>query len=113
MSEHTPRGHGTPQDEGTPEGYGAPHGHRTPTDERQHVWDNPRNVNRLFNVFYACCVILVLLDFMIQRHNVHDWENLFAFYPLYGFVGIWILVLIAKQMRRLLMRPEDYYEGKS
>ena len=65
------------------------HGHGASTDERQHVWDNARNVKLLFNVFYACCVILVLLDFVIHRHNVHDWENLLAFYPLYGFVGIW------------------------
>ena len=110
MSEHTSGGN----DHG--QGHGASadgHGHGAPTDERQHVWDNPRNVKRLFNVFYVCCVILVLLDFVIHRHNVHDWENLLAFYPLYGFVGIWILVLIAKQMRRVLMRPEDYYEGES
>ena len=73
-----------------PGGEGAP-------DEREHVWDKPRNVKLLFNVFYACCVILVVLDFVIPRHNVHDWENLLAFYPLYGFVGIWLLVLIAKQ----------------
>ena len=86
---------------------------QVPTEGRRHIWDNPRNVNLLFKIFYACCVILVLLDFVIHRHNVHSWENLFAFYPIYGFVGIWILVLIAKQVRRVLMRPEDYYERRS
>ncbi len=100
-------------DQGQSDGHGHGTGNGSPTDERQHVWDKPRNVKLLFNVFYACCVILVLLDFVIHRHNVHDWENLFAFYPLYGLVGVWLLVLIAKQMRRVLMRPEDYYEGKS
>ena len=84
-------------------------------DERQHVWDNPRNVKLLFNVFYALCVILVvldpLLDLVIDRHRGHAWESLLAFYPLYGFVGIVALVLIAKLMRRVLMRPEDYYDG--
>ena len=85
--------------------------HGQAANGRQHVWDNPRNVKLLFSVFYALCAIVVVLDLVIHRHEVHSWERLFAFYPLYGFVGIVILVLIAKQMRRVLMRPEDYYDG--
>jgi Fe2+ transport system protein B len=80
------------------------------SDERQHFWDNPRNVKLLINVFYACCAILVVLEFFIHEHDVHRWEGLVSFYPIYGFVGIVILVLVAKVMRKLLMRPEDYYE---
>ena len=90
-----------------------PQGQKSSIEERKHIWDNPRNVSLLFKIFYVCCVVLVLLDFVIHRHNVHSWENLLAFYPIYGFVGVWILVLIAKQMRRVLMRPEDYYERRS
>ena len=82
-----------------------------PPDERQHVWDDSRNVKLLFNVFYAVCAIVVVLDLVISRHEVHSWERFFAFYPLYGFVGIVVLVFIAKLMRRVLMRPEDYYDG--
>ena len=48
---------------------------------------------------------------MITREDHHSWERVVAFYPLYGFVGIVVLVLIAKLMRRVLMRPEDYYDG--
>ena len=106
MSEH---GHG--HDDGNGHGdahVGAP-------DERQHVWDNPRNVKLLFNVFYALCVILVVLGLTprqeVPSHEGHPLEGFFAFYPLYGFVGIVLLVLIAKLMRRVLMRPEDYYDG--
>ncbi len=87
------------------------HGEGRASDERQHVWDNPRNVKLLFNVFYAVCAIVVVLDLVIDRHRDHPWESLLAFYPFYGFVGIVVLVLIAKQMRRVLMRPEDYYDG--
>ena len=80
-------------------------------NERQHVWDNPRNVKLLFNVFYAACAIVAVLDLFIHRHEMHAWERLLDFYPLYGFVGIVVLVFIAKLMRRVLMRPEDYYDG--
>jgi len=81
------------------------------SDERQHVWDNPRNVKLLFNVFYAVCAIVVVLDLVIPHEGHHSWERIVEFYPLYGFVGIVVLVLIAKLMRRVLMRPEDYYDG--
>ena len=81
------------------------------SDEREHVWDNPRNVKLLFSVFYAVCAIVVVLDLVIPREGHHSWERIVEFYPLYGFVGIVVLVLIAKLMRRVLMRPEDYYDG--
>ena len=89
----------------------ADHREGSAPDERQHVWDKPRNVKLLFNVFYALCAVVVVLDLVIHRHEVHPWERLVDFYPLFGFVGIVILVGIAKQMRRVLMRPEDYYDG--
>ena len=89
----------------------AGHGQNGAPDDRQHVWDSPRNVKLLFNVFYVLCAIVVVLDLILLRHEVHPWERLLEFYPLYGFVGIVFLVLIAKQMRRVLMRPEDYYDG--
>jgi hypothetical protein len=40
----------------------------------------------------------------------HPWEGFFGFYALYGFVACVLLVLLAKEMRKLVMRDEDYYE---
>lgn len=80
------------------------------TTEKTHFFDKPRNVQRCLNVFYALCALLLVLDFVIHRHTYHPWENLPAFYPLYGFIGCVVLVLIAKWMRTFLMRDEDYYE---
>ena len=87
------------------------HGQGSAPEGRQHFWDKPGNVKLLFNAFYALCAAVVVLDLVITREDHHPWERLLAFYPLYGFVGIVVLVLIAKQMRRVLMRPEDYYDG--
>jgi hypothetical protein len=33
-----------------------------------------------------------------------------GFYAIYGFVACVILVLVAKEMRKLVMRDEDYYD---
>jgi hypothetical protein len=41
-----------------------------------------------------------------------DFERWPGFYAFYGFVACFALVLAAKQLRRLLMRPERYYEDQ-
>ncbi|WP_246814368.1 hypothetical protein [Ferrimonas balearica] len=61
-------------------------------------------------LFYGICVALLALDFVVHRHTEHPWETLLGFYPLYGFVGCVVLVLLAKVMRKVVMRPEDYYD---
>jgi len=81
-------------------------------NEKKYFFDKPQNIKRLLQVFYGICVVLFLLDFVIHRHVMHSWENLWGFYPLYGFVGCVVLVLIATWMRTFLMRPEDYYDNE-
>jgi len=79
-------------------------------NEKKYIFDNPDNVKRVLQILVACCVLLFALDFVIHRHVMHSWENLWGFYPVYGFVGCVILVLVAKWMRTFLMRAEDYYD---
>lgn len=78
--------------------------------KQQHIFDNPNNVKWILRVLYVICIILFALDFVIYRHTVHSWENLWGFYAIYGFVGCVLLVLLAKWMRSFLMRDEDYYD---
>lgn len=78
--------------------------------KKLYFFDKPENVNRVLYGFYAICALLVILDFVIHRHIGLDWERIPAFYALYGFVACVLLVVIAKQMRKLVMRKEDYYD---
>lgn len=80
------------------------------TDEKAHIFDNPKNVKRVIYALYALCGISVVAEFFIHRHVDHPWEALFGFYCLYGFFACVILVLIAKELRKVLMRGEDYYD---
>lgn len=80
-------------------------------DEKKYLFDDQKNIKRLLNILYVCCALLVVLDFVIHRHTIHDWEKLWAFYPLYGFIGCVVLVIVATWMRNFLMRPEDYYDN--
>lgn len=79
--------------------------------ERKHFFDHPGNVKKVLRVFYVVCALLLLADVVYHRHVVHAWEGVWGFYAGYGFVACVLLVLIAKEMRKLLMRREDYYDG--
>jgi membrane protein YdbS with pleckstrin-like domain len=79
--------------------------------EKTHLFDNPGNVRRVLWALVAICGLLFVADFIYHRHIVHPWEELRGFYAIYGFVACVVLVLVAKQMRKLLMRGEDYYES--
>ena len=82
------------------------------SDEKQHFFDKPGNIRKVLLALYAICGVLLLLDVIVHRHISHSWEWLWGFYPLYGFVGCVVLVLVAKWMRTFLMRDEDYYDRR-
>ena len=77
---------------------------------KQHLFDNPKNVKRLLHVLYLICAALFITDFVFHRHSIHPWESAWGFYAIYGFIGCVVLVLVAAQMRKIVMRNEDYYE---
>lgn len=79
-------------------------------DGKKHIFDDPGNVKRVVWILVAACVVSFGLDAVVHRHVDHPWESLFGFYAVYGFVACVLLVLIAKQLRKVLMRKEDYYD---
>jgi hypothetical protein len=78
--------------------------------EQPHLFDKPENVRRLLRLLYLACALLLAADLFIHRHVTHAWESLWGFYAFFGFVACVSLVLLAKQLRKLLKRPEDYYD---
>lgn len=79
-------------------------------DEKAYWLDNPKNVDRLVHWFYGVCAVLIVIDVFVPKHGPFWIEHVFGFYGIYGFLACVALVLIAKQLRRVLMRPEDYYD---
>jgi len=79
-------------------------------DNDKHLFDDLKNVKLFIHALYAVCGVSLLLDLVVHRHVDHPWERLFGFYCLYGFAACVILVLLAKEMRKVLMRSEDYYD---
>lgn len=81
-----------------------------PIGEKSYWLDRPGNVNKLIYVFYAICAGLFAVDWFVPKHGPFAIEHIFGFYGLFGFIACVVLVLIAKQLRCVLMRPEDYYD---
>ncbi len=79
--------------------------------KEKHLFDNPRNVRLVVRGLFACCVLLLLADLVIDRHATHPLEEISGFYGFYGFGACVLLVLVAKEMRKLVMRREDYYDS--
>lgn len=80
------------------------------SEEPRDFFDKKENIRLILRVFYALCALLFAADFVVHRHVYHRWESLPGFYAVFGFVACVVLVLLATQMRKALMRDEDYYD---
>jgi len=69
-----------------------------------------RSTTSLIKIFLICSVVLFIADFFIPRTTHTSAERIPGFYALYGFAGCVVLVLVAKEMRKLVMRDETYYD---
>ena len=79
-------------------------------DGRSYWLDKPGNVERLVKALYGLCGLLLAIELLVPKHGPFAIEHVFGFYGLFGFVACVALALAAKQLRRVLMRPEDYYD---
>ena len=81
-----------------------------PTHESARRLDDPDNVTKVYWSVWIACAALILVELLVPVHaevSAGDW---FGFHGVFGFVACVALVIAAKWLRRILMRPEDYYE---
>jgi hypothetical protein len=75
-----------------------------------HWLERPSTVTAIVRAVFALSLLVLLADVLVHKHSPFAIEHVFGFYGLYGFIGCVFLVLAAKVMRVVLMRPEDYYD---
>ncbi len=75
------------------------------------IFYQPRTIRRILAILHLACAGLFLSDLIFYRHVVDPIEEIVGFYGLYGFIACWLLVILAKLMRRILMRGENYYDN--
>ena len=59
------------------------------------------------------CIGLAGTDFFLSRHSSLGFDGIPLFYCVLGFVAYAAFIFIAKGLRRLISRPENYYGRKS
>jgi len=72
--------------------------------------DSPINRRRVRKYFYISLVLLLAIDLFIPKHGHFAWEEAPFFFAAYGFIGCVSLIFIAKVLRLLVKRKEDYYD---
>lgn len=78
------------------------------------LWvDSPSAVERLQKGLYVACGLLVAFEIVWHRHTYVPGEELFGYYAIVGFFAFLLIVLGAKQLRRLIRRDESYYAPNS
>lgn len=60
--------------------------------------------------FYVSLVVLLIIDFFLHKHVHFSWEKAPCFYAVYGFIACVSLIFVAKLLRLLVKRREDYYD---
>jgi len=81
-----------------------------PSNEPPRWLDEPKNVTKVYWSVWISCFALLLVEPLVHMHAEVSIAEWFAFNGVFGFMACVALVLVAKWVRRILMRPEDYYE---
>lgn len=78
--------------------------------EKKYWLDDMKNVNKVFYALLMVCALLMLTDLLYEKHVIYEFEGWFGFFGFFGFFLSFALVLTARELRKILMRDEDYYD---
>jgi hypothetical protein len=79
------------------------------TDGKKYWLDNRRNVDKIYWSIVVICAALFIGDALYHKHPHFSVEKTFGFYGIFGFCAFVFIVVVAKQLRKVLMRGEDFY----
>ncbi|MCM2285934.1 MAG: hypothetical protein NDI81_14205 [Desulfobacula sp.] len=74
------------------------------------IFDNPKNIRRIHMFFFVALVLVLVAEAFVDMHGEFHMESFYGFYAVYGFISYVSLIAIAKLLRKILMRKEDYYD---
>lgn len=80
--------------------------------EQRRWLDYQENVRKVYFSVWIVCAVLLLLELLIDKHAETAAEHWFGFHGFFGLIACVGLVLAAKLLRRVISRPEDYYDHR-
>jgi len=85
---------------------------KPPSTEPERWLDRAENVRKVYYGVWVACALLLVAELFIDKHTETAAEHWFGFHGFYGLVACVALVLAAKLLRRVLKRPENYYDDR-
>jgi hypothetical protein len=80
-------------------------------DDQEPGWfERKENQNKLWYVLLAVAGILAVADFLYEHHPHFEIDKTPGFFALFGFFAFVFIVFAGTALRKLIMRPEDYYD---
>ena len=73
-------------------------------------FDNPQKNKRFAVIFFISLVVILIVDLFIHKHAEFHWTGIPEFYALFGFISCVLLIFIAKILRMIIKRDENYYD---
>lgn len=87
-----------------------------PERDKKYWVEDPKNQNRFFYGLLVLCILLAIPDvvtlfgLLFQSGSDFELKSLLKFYSIYGALCYVGLIFVAKWLRPILMRKEDYYD---
>jgi len=74
--------------------------------------DRAENVGKIYYAIWIICAVLLVLELLIDKHVETVAEHWFGFHGFFSLLACAVLVLAATVLRRVVSRPEDYYDDR-
>ncbi|MFM2130703.1 MAG: hypothetical protein RL477_2249 [Pseudomonadota bacterium] len=68
------------------------------------------SIDLIYRGLWVACGALAFADFLYRKHGTFRFEEMPAFYGIFGFVCFLGIVLAGKYLRKIVGRKEDYYD---
>jgi hypothetical protein len=73
-------------------------------------FDHPRVGKAIVTVLGIGAVVALLSDLFYEKHGHFEFEHAFGFHAAFGFLAYLTIVNTAKVLRRIVKRPQSYYD---
>ncbi|MEM6746600.1 MAG: hypothetical protein AAF608_04185 [Pseudomonadota bacterium] len=84
--------------------------------QERSVFEQPSTLKWIWRGVPAACAFFALMNIVLAiLHKTHPHFTIDAFpvfYGVVGFVSFSFIVLAGQHLRKILMRPEGYYDGE-
>ncbi len=72
--------------------------------------DRPTSAKRILIALSVLCAAFFFADAVYHKHSHFTAESWFGFYALFSFGVCAVLVILARLLRAVLIKPERYYD---